>query len=93
MEKKVRIASWAPSRYFLNYCTFSYSMSWWDWAQWEKFIDWMALNGVSQPLAVTGQEAVWEAVGRRFGMTDAEIDQPRDDARNHPGPRQPGPGR
>ena len=73
VEKKVRIASWAPSRYFLNYCTFSYSMSWWDWAQWEKFIDWMALNGVSQPLAVTGQEAVWEAVGRRFGMTDAEI--------------------
>jgi alpha-N-acetylglucosaminidase len=74
VEKKVRITGWAPSRYFLNYCTFSYSMSWWDWAQWEKFIDWMALNGINQPLAVTGQEAIWQAVGRRFGMTDAEID-------------------
>ena len=34
----------------------------------------MALNGINQPLAVTGQEAVWQAVGRRFGMTDAEIE-------------------
>jgi alpha-N-acetylglucosaminidase len=74
VEQKVRLTGWAPSRYFLNYCTFSYSMSWWDWAQWEKFIDWMALNGINQPLAVTGQEAVWQAVGRRFGMTDAEMD-------------------
>jgi alpha-N-acetylglucosaminidase len=74
LEKKVRMSGWAPSRYFLNYCTFSYSMSWWNWAQWETFIDWMALNGINQPLAVTGQEAVWQGVGRRFGMTDAEID-------------------
>jgi alpha-N-acetylglucosaminidase len=70
---KVRISSWAASRYFLNYCTFSYSMPWWDWKQWERFIDWMALNGVNQPLAITGQEAVWQAVGRRFGMSDAQI--------------------
>ena len=56
VDKKVRKTGWAKSRYFLNYCTFSYSMSWWDWAQWEKFIDWMALNGINQPLAVTGQE-------------------------------------
>jgi alpha-N-acetylglucosaminidase len=70
---KIRMSSWAASRYFLNYCTFSYSMPWWDWTQWEKFIDWMALNGINQPLAITGQEAVWQAVGRRFGMSDAEI--------------------
>jgi len=73
VEKKVRKSSWAPSRYFLNYCTFSYSMSWWDWGQWEKFIDWMALNGINQPLAVTGQEAIWQAMGHRFGLTDTEI--------------------
>ena len=72
-EKKVRQSGWAPARYFLNYCTFSYSMSWWDWWQWEKFIDWMALQGINMPLAITAQEAVWQAVGRRFGMTDAEI--------------------
>ncbi len=71
---KVRMNSWAASRYFFNYCTFSYSMSWWDWEQWERHIDWMALNGINQPLAVTGQEAVWQAVCRRFGVADAEIE-------------------
>lgn len=70
---KVRRASWARHRYFLNYCCFGYSLPWWDWAQWERLIDWMALNGVNMPLAVTGQEAVWQATCRRLGMSDAEI--------------------
>jgi alpha-N-acetylglucosaminidase len=34
-------------RYYLNYCTFNYSMSWWDWKRWEKEIDWMALHGIN----------------------------------------------
>ena len=34
----------------------------------------MALNGVNMPLAVTGQEGVWQAVCRKLGMTDAEIE-------------------
>ncbi len=71
---KVRMSGWASSRYLFNYCTFGYSMPWWDWTQWEACIDWMALNGINQPLSVTGQEAIWQAVCRRFGMTEAEID-------------------
>jgi alpha-N-acetylglucosaminidase len=70
---KVRRVAWAKDRYFLNYCCFGYSLPWWDWAQWEPLIDWMALNGVNMPLSVTGQEAVWQAVCRRLGMSDAEI--------------------
>ncbi len=73
VQPKVRQTSWAKHRYFLNYCCFGYSLSWWDWSQWEELIDWMALNGVNMPLAVTGQEAVWQAVCRRMGMTDAQI--------------------
>jgi alpha-N-acetylglucosaminidase len=23
-------------RYYMNYCTFNYSMSWWNWERWEK---------------------------------------------------------
>lgn len=72
--RPIRLTAWAKYRYINNYCTFGYSSPWWDWAQWEKFVDWMALNGINAPLAVTGQEAVWQAVGRRFGMTEAEID-------------------
>jgi len=74
VSQKFRMTAWAQSRYFFNYCTFSYSMSWWDWEQWERLIDWMALNGINQPLAVTGQEAVWQAVCRRFGVADADIE-------------------
>ncbi|MCH5377213.1 MAG: alpha-N-acetylglucosaminidase, partial [Planctomycetes bacterium] len=73
VEPKVRRVSWAKHRYFLNYCCFGYSLPWYDWAQWERLIDWMALNGVNTPLSVTGQEAVWQAVCRRLGMSDGEI--------------------
>lgn len=62
-----------PKRYFLNYCTFGYTMPWWQWADWERFIDWMALQGVNLPLAITGQEAVWQEVWRGFGLADAQI--------------------
>ena len=60
-------------RYFLNYCCFGYSLPWWDWAQWAELIDWMALNGINMPLSVTGQEAVWQAVGKRLGLDDNQI--------------------
>ncbi|MHC4519258.1 MAG: alpha-N-acetylglucosaminidase, partial [Planctomycetota bacterium] len=70
---KVRRTAWAKRRYFLNYCCFGYSLPWWDFEQWEALIDWMALNGINAPLSVTGQEAVWQAVCRYLGMTEAEI--------------------
>ena len=70
---KVRRVSWSRSRYFLNYCCFGYSLPWYDWDQWEALIDWMALHGINMPLAVTGQEVVWQAVCRRLGMDDDEI--------------------
>lgn len=59
--------------YYLNYCTFNYTMSFWDWERWEKEIDWMALNGINLPLAITGTEAVWYNVLKRFGYSDEDI--------------------
>ena len=70
---KIRMRTPYPSRYFFNYCTFSYTMAWWDWARWERMIDWLALNGVNMPLAATGQEAVWVDVLRELGLGDKEI--------------------
>ena len=60
-------------RYYLNYCTFSYSMVWWDWERWEKEIDWMALNGINITLALVGQEAVWQNTLRRMGVDEKNI--------------------
>ncbi len=58
----------ADTRYFLNYCTFGYSMPYWKWNDWERMIDWMALNGVNMPLAISGQEAVWLKVWQDMGL-------------------------
>jgi alpha-N-acetylglucosaminidase len=60
-------------RYYLNYCTFNYSMSWWDWSRWEKEIDWMALHGINMPLAITGEEYTWYQVYKEMGFTDADL--------------------
>ena len=49
----------ADYRYYLNYCTFSYSMSVWTWERWEKEIDWMALHGINMPLQIVGLDVVW----------------------------------
>jgi alpha-N-acetylglucosaminidase len=60
-------------RYYLNYCTFNYSMSWWDWKRWEKEIDWMALHGINMPLAITGEEYTWYIVYKEMGFSDEEL--------------------
>jgi alpha-N-acetylglucosaminidase len=73
VPEKIRITTPFRYRYCLNYCCFSYSLAWYDWPQWERLIDWMALHGVNMPLAITGQEAVWLAVARRFGLDCADL--------------------
>lgn len=60
-------------RFFLNYCTFSYTMAFWDWAMWEKELDWMAMHGVNLCLSITGQEAVWQNTLKQLGYNDAGI--------------------
>ena len=72
-RKPIRKEALVKDRFFLNYCTYGYTMPWWKWEQWERFIDWMALNGITMPLAITGQEAVWYEVWKEFGLTDEEI--------------------
>lgn len=61
-------------RYYLNYCTFSYSMAFWDWDRWQQEIDWMALHGINLPLALVGTDAVWRNVLLKLGYTTQEAD-------------------
>ena len=68
-----RVTARVPQRFFLNYCTWGYTMPFWQWRDWERLIDWMALNGVNLPLAITGQEAVWYNVWTSLGMTDKQV--------------------
>ncbi|GGP02107.1 alpha-N-acetylglucosaminidase [Nonomuraea glycinis] len=59
--------------YYFNFCTFSYTTPYWDWTEWEREIDWMALHGITMPLAVTGHEAALHAAYSVLGLDDDQI--------------------
>lgn len=59
-------------RVYMNYCTFSYSASWWDWERWQRELDYMAMNSINMPLSVVGLEAVWYNTLLQYGFTDLE---------------------
>ena len=73
VTSKVRRITPYQYRYYLNYCTFNYSMSWWKWERWQQEIDWMCLNGINMPLAITGEEAIWRKLYLSMGFSDAEL--------------------
>ena len=73
VAKKERHETNLTLRYDFNYCTFSYSMAFWDWNRWQKEIDWMALHGVNMPLAAVGEECVWRNMLLKLGYTEEEI--------------------
>ena len=57
-------------RVYLNYCTLGYSAAFWKWEDWEKEIDFMAMNGINMPLSVVGSEAVWYYTMRDFTYSE-----------------------
>ena len=62
-----------PVRYAYNYCTMSYSMPFWGEDEWQKELDWLALNGVNTVLDTTGQEEVWRRFLGTIGYSHEEI--------------------
>lgn len=70
---KIRRVCAAPERFALNYCTYGYSLPWWNWQQWQRFIDWMAMNGINRPLLQCGQEATWLKVWTSYGIPEATV--------------------
>jgi len=73
VEQKERHTTNLSLRYDFNYCTFSYSMAFWDWARWQEEIDWMALHGINMPLAAVGHECVWRNMMLKLGYTEEEV--------------------
>ena len=59
-------------RYFLNFCTFGYTFSFWNWNEWEPFLDWMLLSGYNLVLNPIGQEMVWLRLLTRHGYSEQE---------------------
>ena len=74
-SKPKRVVS--PYRYseIFNVCTLGYSAPFWDERRWLEELDWMALHGVNMTIAQIANEAIAERVWKRYGLTDAEIDE------------------
>ena len=72
-EKKISKETPYQYKYALNFCTFSYTMAFWGWEEYEAFLDWCAMNGINLMLDVLGQEEVQRRVFKQFGYTDQEI--------------------
>ena len=75
VSRKERHETDLTQRYAFNYCTFSYSMAFWDWKRWEQEIDWLALHGVNLPLAIVGEECVWRNMLLKLGYSEEEVGQ------------------
>lgn len=71
----VNVTETSSSRfiYYQNVCTWSYSFVWWQWKDWQRHIDWMAMQGITLSLAPV-QEWVWTRVYTELGLTKDEID-------------------
>lgn len=75
-EKEESHTSDATYRYYLNYCTFSYSMTTWTWERWQQEIDWMALHGINMPLQIVGLDAVWRNMLKEdYGYSDEDVNK------------------
>jgi alpha-N-acetylglucosaminidase len=61
-----------PYSYYMNVCTYGYSLAFAPWSYWEMHIDWMAINGINMPLALAGQEWLWVQIFQEYGITFEE---------------------
>lgn len=75
VKKRERHETSLKFRYDFNYCTYSYTMAFWDWKRWEQEIDWMALHGINMPLSIVGTGTVWKNVLLKLGYTKEEVNE------------------
>ena len=71
--KKVERKSLFHYRYFLNYCTFGYSFTYYSWEDWERVTDRMILSGYNLVLNAIGQECVWREVLTELGYDQKAV--------------------
>jgi alpha-N-acetylglucosaminidase len=71
---RTRVVSPHPLRLYYNACAFAYTTAFWQWPEWERELDWMAVHGINLPLASVATEAIWERVWKGMGLTQEDLD-------------------
>ena len=70
---KIHRTTKCEHRYAYNYCTHSYSMAFWGKDEWQKEIDFLAMNGVNLVLDILGMEEVYRRFLTKLGYRHREI--------------------
>lgn len=58
--------------YYQNVCAWGYSYVWWNYDQWVRHIDWMAMMGVRLTIAPI-QEQLWYETFQEMGLSESDI--------------------
>lgn len=66
-REPVTVPEALPFNYAYNYCTLSYTGTWWTLAKWEQEIDRLALAGYTHALVTAGLERVWQNFLQELG--------------------------
>ena len=72
-QAPITLRASAPHRFVLNDTNDGYTGPYWQWEQWEHFIDVLALHGINEVLVYIGAEAVYQQTFRKFHYTDEEL--------------------
>ncbi|MDD3738065.1 MAG: alpha-N-acetylglucosaminidase TIM-barrel domain-containing protein [Lentimicrobiaceae bacterium] len=59
---------------YLDFNTFGNEVAYWNWHDWERELDFMAINGINVAPAMLGQEIVWQKVYRKLGISGKQLD-------------------
>ncbi|MGI6341461.1 MAG: alpha-N-acetylglucosaminidase TIM-barrel domain-containing protein [Bacteroidales bacterium] len=59
---------------YLDFNSFGNEVAYWTWRDWEKELDYMAINGINIAPAMLGQEIVWQKVYRKMGISGTQLD-------------------
>lgn len=80
VEENVVMQTPFKVRYSYNYCALSYTMAFWQEEEWQKELDWLALQGVNVVLDITAMEEVYRrfllAIGYNMNEVKAFITGP-----------------
>lgn len=69
----IEINAAVQHRFALNDTNDGYTGPYWQWPQWERMIDVLALHGINEVLVYIGAEAVYQQTFRKFGYSDEEL--------------------
>ena len=72
VDKTIRTETPCTVRYSYNYCTLSYTMSYYGFDEWQRELDYLMLSGINVVLDTTATEALWVLYLQNYGYSVQE---------------------